>query len=373
MQPGRDQRLVAVGQHVNRDPVGDISDDAPELPVNLRLINAQPLWQPRLVFGVELLDVVARQGADGLVIAANMLSHAHEGVAQALRLDVLDAPLCHPHGAVDAAQRLDERAPAFPALEPFCPGQDAHVPASDRAVADGYGLRAMAVQAANDATLLAKVGADGVLGLNLVFVAVKALVDDGPAIQVKDVGHQTTSDGFMKTYQCVSPLRPVGWPNRGCTSVRARTSRIFTWVSFHLKTKTPSLASTRKHSLNPLRMSSCQVSDSLPYFFVIQLLGPAVCKCGGSKTTSLKLPSSNGISVKSSSMSGSIRSVRPSHSTWLSDRLSPYTTSGFCLSNQNILLPQQGSRTRRPPIVRSSISCSSVAMRNRLSTRYSVL
>lgn len=98
MQPCSDQRLVSIGQHVDGNPVDYISDDAPELAINLRLINAQPFWQPRLVLGVESLDVVAGQGPDGFVIAANMLRDAQKSIAQALGLDVLDTPLreCRP-------------------------------------------------------------------------------------------------------------------------------------------------------------------------------------------------------------------------------------------------------------------------------------
>jgi hypothetical protein len=66
----------------------------------------------------------------------------------------------------------------------------------------------------------------------------------------------------MKTSQCVMPRRPPVCPNIGRSGVSASTSRSGTWVSFHLKTSTPSGSRTRKHSANPRRRSSRQSSPS---------------------------------------------------------------------------------------------------------------
>src|SRR5690606_6970927 len=91
---------------------------------------------------------------------------------------------------------------------------------------------------------------------------------------------------FMKTIQCVCDARrPDVFPNRGLCGVKASTSRIGTCTSFHLKTRTPCVASTRKHSAKPLRKSARQSSDSFPYFAAIQLFGPARSRCGGSNAT----------------------------------------------------------------------------------------
>lgn len=70
----------------------------------------------------------------------------------------------------------------------------------------------------------------------------------------------------MNVIQCVPALFPDVCPNSGLCGVSARTSASFTCVSFHLKISTPSVASTRKHSENPARKSSRQLSLSFPYF-----------------------------------------------------------------------------------------------------------
>lgn len=151
--------------------------------------------------------------------------------------------------------------------------------------------------------------------------------------------------GFINTYQWVNPCLPVRCPNSGRMPHNSNTSATFTCVSFHLNTRTPSSSKTRKHSEKPDFKSSRQPFGSLPYFFASQLFSPDRIRCGGSKTTNLKVQSLYGRLVKSRITSGSILNVRPSQSTCVSDRMSPNTTSSLCLSSQNMRLPQQGSRT----------------------------
>ena len=155
---------------------------------------------------------------------------------------------------------------------------------------------------------------------------------------------------FIKQIQCVFAALPDRCPNSGFLSVSDKTSLVLIWISAHLKTKTPSAANTRKHSASPLRKSSRQLSRRMPYFFPIQLSGPAFLRWGGSNTTNLKLPSSNGRAVKSTDISGLMFSARPSHKICSSVRISPKRTSGFSRSNQNILDPQHGSRIFFPVV-----------------------
>ncbi len=158
----------------------------------------------------------------------------------------------------------------------------------------------------------------------------------------------------MNTSQCVRPLRPLGCPNSGSTSVSAKTSLTFTCVSFHLKINTPSGDKTRKHSAKPRRRSSRQSGPSLPYLAASQLFGPARSRCGGSNATKLNVPSGNGMERKSICTSGSMRSVRvPSGFPWdlsvtvrTSWRRSPKTTSGCSRLSHIMRPPQHGSRTR---------------------------
>jgi hypothetical protein len=155
----------------------------------------------------------------------------------------------------------------------------------------------------------------------------------------------------MKHNQCVKLLRPEICPNSGRTGVNSNISLTFICVSFHLKTSTPSVAKTRKHSARPWRRSSRQLSESFPYFAAIQLFSPARTRCGGSKATSLKEPSGYGSARKSISVSGAICSVRfplllpceRSVTVSVSARQSPNITAGCCLSNHIIREPQQGS------------------------------
>lgn len=156
----------------------------------------------------------------------------------------------------------------------------------------------------------------------------------------------------MNTSQWVNPLRPDRCPNNGSIGVRFNTSRTFTCVSFHLKTKTPSVANTRKHSSNPFCKSSFQLSDSFPYFAANQLFFPAFTRCGGSNATSLNEPSAYGRFLKSSNVSGSIFNSRVpdalpcdrSVSSIFSSLQSPKMTLGFLRSSHIIRDPQHGSR-----------------------------
>ena len=147
----------------------------------------------------------------------------------------------------------------------------------------------------------------------------------------------------MKVTQCVFARLPEMCPKSGLTSVSFNISLVKIWHSFHLKIKIPCGSNTLKHSANPALISFCQVLFKIPYFLAIQLFAPSFIRCGGSKTTNLKLSSSNGKSVKSSAISGLISKLLPSHNVWVSVLISPNKTSLLALSNQNILLPQQTS------------------------------
>lgn len=155
----------------------------------------------------------------------------------------------------------------------------------------------------------------------------------------------------MKTIQCDFAVLPQRFPNRGRWGVKASTCDTGTSSSFHLKTSTPSNFRTRKHSANPLRNSSRQLLLSVPYFKATQPFEPLRIKCGGSKLTGAKLLSANGSAVKSATTSGFIMSVRfpprldLSGSSCVSRRLSMKIARGSERSNQNILEPQQASRT----------------------------
>lgn len=148
----------------------------------------------------------------------------------------------------------------------------------------------------------------------------------------------------MKHIQCVFDDLPDLCPNRGSCPNRSSIVDTFIWFSFHLKIRIPLRSRTLIHSLNPDFRSLSQVLLSFPYFLAIQLSLPKFFRCGGSNTTNLKVLSGKGIFVKSSSTSGFISNFRPSQSVCDSVLISPKTTFGFSLSNQNILLPQQGSR-----------------------------
>src|SRR6202022_1336431 len=183
-QPGRDQRLVAVGQHVNGNPVDHVGDDAPELSVNLSLVDAQPFRQVGLFFPVQGVDVVPGQGADGLVIAANVLGDTYKRVPQALLFNVPDTALGHPHGRIDAGQRLDECAATVPALEAHGVGLDAHGAPPDGAISKRNRFWAVLIKPANHATFLAHIGQHCVIRLDDVRTIFGAYAGRLPAREV---------------------------------------------------------------------------------------------------------------------------------------------------------------------------------------------
>ena len=171
IQPGRDRPLIPVWQHVNGNAVFDIGDDAPQLAVNLGFINSEPLWQVGLECRIESSDVCVSNHPDGFVIASNVLGNTHEGVAQALGLDVLHAPGCHSRAGLDAAQGLQERVATVPALVALDVGQDVDWCATNWAVTVGCSLGSMAVQAVDNTALLAGFGLNGVVCLDDVLSA----------------------------------------------------------------------------------------------------------------------------------------------------------------------------------------------------------
>lgn len=181
--------LVAVWKHVDGQPINHVSDDAAQLAVNLRFVDTKPLWQPWPVFGVESVDVVAGQVADGFVIASNKLGDVQERLAKTLRLNELNTSAGHSTIRVNATQGLNESSSALSALEPLSIGKDAYRTASDGAVADVDWLWSMLVQVADVSALGARLGRHGVFGFNHILVAVSVLVGWRPAFEVKNVSH----------------------------------------------------------------------------------------------------------------------------------------------------------------------------------------
>lgn len=161
--------------------------------------------------------------------------------------------------------------------------------------------------------------------------------------------------GFMNVTQCVFCCLPLRCPKSGRSGVSARICETGISSSHHLKIKTPSGRSTRKHSENPRRSSSRQSPFSVPYFRPTHPVAPLRSKCGGSNTTSANVLSGNGRSVKSAKWSGSITSSRLpplleiSGSVCRSRRLSTKVARLSFRSNQNIRLPQQASSTGGNP------------------------
>ena len=85
-----------------RNLIADVSKDAAHLPVQFGLVDAKPFRQIRRESTVQFADRIASNVADGVLSASNMLSNAREGVSGALFLDVLEAPLGHAPGCVNA-------------------------------------------------------------------------------------------------------------------------------------------------------------------------------------------------------------------------------------------------------------------------------
>lgn len=129
-------------------------------------------------------------------------------------------------------------------------------------------------------------------------------------IQRPLVERRYSAFGFIKQSQWVFIVFPPRWPKSGGYGASDRTSRKGTWTSDHLKTRTPSLSRTRKHSANPFRSVSFQSSGKAPYFSAVHDVFPTFTRCGGSKTTSLYVSSSKGRHVKSHTVSGAISMYR---------------------------------------------------------------
>ena len=162
------------------------------------------------------------------------------------------------------------------------------------------------------------------------------------------LSHAAILSSLTNTTQCVLSFPGLRLPKSGRYGDSASTSRSGTWYSHHLNTSVPPSLSTRKHSENPLARSSRQLSSSLPYLMAMQLLLPALSRCGGSNTTNPNEPSWYGMAVKSMLTSGDTSKALPSHSSHSPSRTSPNTATGHDESNQNDRWPQHGSRTMRP-------------------------
>ena len=209
IQPGRDAGLVSVREHVYGQAVHHVRDDAAQLSINLCFINAQPFRKPRLVLDVELGNIVTSQVANGLVVATDMLCDPDEGIAQALRLDVVNTPDRHAHFVLYATQGLNERAAALTALVPLGVGKDANRAATDRAISDVDWLRAVLVKVAYVPAFGAGGWRNGVFSFNQVLFAIKGLVDDVPAIEVENVSHLLLSCIALPTGTIVTEKYPI--------------------------------------------------------------------------------------------------------------------------------------------------------------------
>lgn len=190
VQPAREGVLVPGGQHLYGPLLAHVGQHQAHLPVDLRLVDAQPDRQFGLVLGVQLGDELPGQVADGLVVAPNLLGDAHEGVPQAPGPDQGSAALRHAPVRLDARQRLEEGLPAVPALVALHLGLELGGRAPDRAVRVGHQLGAVLVQVADGAALLAGLRLRSVLRFQQVVpFGVGGLGQHGPAVEVEDVGH----------------------------------------------------------------------------------------------------------------------------------------------------------------------------------------
>ncbi|QBX19210.1 hypothetical protein Javan471_0042 [Streptococcus phage Javan471] len=149
------------------------------------------------------------------------------------------------------------------------------------------------------------------------------------------------NSNFINVIQCVVPLC---WPKSGLNGIADKTSFTFIWQSDHLKTSVPPTFRTLMHSSKPFEISSFQLSlSSFPYCAFIIEFWPTCFKCGGSKTTKLKVLSSKGISLKSPTTSGTTFTCLPCISK-VSCLISIKVVCSSFLSNQNKRLPQQASK-----------------------------
>ncbi len=189
VQPACHRHLVPVRQHVDEPPLPNVRDDAAHLPVDLGLVDAQPVRHGRPVVGLQAGDVLPGQVPDRLVVAAHILRNANEGIPQAVGLDEGGAPLGHAPVGQDAPQRLQEGLPAASALVPPHLGPQAGRRPTERSVQVGGLLGAVPVQVADGAALEAVGRLGRVLGLQHVHPVLLVAIQDGPAVQVEDVGH----------------------------------------------------------------------------------------------------------------------------------------------------------------------------------------
>ncbi|MNR34325.1 hypothetical protein D3C85_1520890 [compost metagenome] len=92
-----------------------------------------------------MLDVIVGDVADGLLIAADVLGQAREGIAQALGADVLHAALRHAPFGLYPAKGLQGGSAALPALIALRLGHQLHMGTPDGAIAVGDNLGAVPV------------------------------------------------------------------------------------------------------------------------------------------------------------------------------------------------------------------------------------
>jgi len=188
-QPVDDGHLAAVLEHVDGLLVAHVCNDTAHLPVNLGLVNTQPLGEGRLVVGFQFGYEVAGENPDGFVVAPDILSNADEGLGQAAVGDERATALRHAPVSQDAAQGLQERLGAVPAPVALHLGNQLGGSAPDWAVHVTNGLRPVSVQVANATTLGAGIGLDGVGGLNDEHVAIRSGASYVPIWEVEDVCH----------------------------------------------------------------------------------------------------------------------------------------------------------------------------------------
>ncbi len=99
--------LVPVREHVDDGIIVDVANDAARLD-EVDFVNAHPLrcLEPELCF--QLVDVVAEDVADGLLVKASVIGDAGEGSHQALLADPLHQPVGHFALGVDGGQLIHE-------------------------------------------------------------------------------------------------------------------------------------------------------------------------------------------------------------------------------------------------------------------------
>lgn len=193
-------------------PSSSVGDDQALLAINLGLVQAEPLGQLGQVAAVHMLDVLAGQGADGLLVTTHVGLDADEGVKKALLLDVLGAALGHPPVIANAGQRLPEGLAAVPAFVPAHVDHDVNLVASNRAVAVRRGMGAVAVQPADDAAALAGVWLGQELGSQTVALGVQRGLQQPPAGKVEDVHQSLSAAGLGAPFARWMRVRSQGMP-----------------------------------------------------------------------------------------------------------------------------------------------------------------